>query len=152
MSLNDVTARAEAKRDFTHKEEARIDASTSEGLKLLLALNGGACLAILGFFQALMSKEKVPLLAAFAAPGVVAMCFFAVSLVFAAAIPIIRTLHLRSNLHNAMTKNLMGDTFWTPVAFSFWWIALACLAAGLGCTGYGLFAAASQSASLLNPL
>lgn len=145
MSLSDIHARAEAKRDFSHKEEARIDASTSEGLKLLLALNGGACLAILGFFQALMSPGKSAVLAAFASPGVAAMCCFAVSLVLAAALPVIRTLHLRSNLHNALKNNLMGDTGWTPVAFAVWWTALACLAAGLGFVGYGLMVAANQS-------
>lgn len=63
MSSENPHARADAKRDFSHKEEARIDASTSDGLKLLLALNGGACLAILGFFQALMSRDKALILA-----------------------------------------------------------------------------------------
>jgi hypothetical protein len=144
MTLEDIRLRAEAKRDFAHKEEARIDSRTSEGLKLLLALNGGACLAILGFFQALMSPEKVAILAAFATPGVTAMSLFAVSLVLSSTIPVIRTLHLRSNLNNAMTKNLMGDTAWTPVAFSLWWLALLSLATGLGFVGYGLSVAAKQ--------
>lgn len=44
-----------------------------------------------------------------------------------------------------MTNKQIGDTIWTPVVFTLWWVALVCLAVGLGLIGYGLFVAANQS-------
>ena len=146
--MEDMHRLADAKRDFTHKEEARGDASASEGLKLLLALNGGGCLAILGFFQGLMTWEKARIMAAFATPGVAAMAFFAGSLALSATIPLLRTHHIRSNMHRALSERVVGDTRWTPIAITFWWIALLSFTIGLGCVGYGIHAAAGESVRL----
>lgn len=59
-------------------EKASIDSSV-EGLKALLVLNGGACIALLAFLSATMGKEHtLPKEAAFVTGATEALLFFSV--------------------------------------------------------------------------
>lgn len=60
-------------------EKASIDAST-EGLKALLLLNGGACLALLAFLSAVMASSGMsPSKAKFISAATISLPFFAVA-------------------------------------------------------------------------
>lgn len=59
-------------------EKASIDASV-EGLRALLILNGGACIALLAFLSATMGKEQtLPKEAAFINGATEALLFFSI--------------------------------------------------------------------------
>lgn len=91
-----LASQHEARQRLLDKEIPREDASTSEGVKALLAINGGGIVAMLGFMQALIKQDTA--IRAFRDDGCTAMLFFAVGVVLAAIIPALRVIDINNTL------------------------------------------------------
>ncbi len=113
-------------------EKASIDASV-EGLKALLLLNGGACIALLAFLSATMGKEHtIQKEAAFVAGATDALAFFAggallavITCVFAYLANQAYSSHLRDRKYyprhwgygTAWTRAALGTTLLSLIGF-----------------------------------
>lgn len=109
---------------------AREDASTSEGIKALLAINGGGIVAMLGFMQALLMKC---VFAEFAWYGKNALLCFATGIVFAALVPALRV----ADLNNTMGGKGL-HRHWEYCLYVSWFVSLGLFVAGAAWAGFGV--------------
>lgn len=99
-------------------EKASIDAS-QEGLKALLILNGGACIALLAFLSATMGKEHtIAKEAAFVEGATEALIFFSIGAGLAVLTCVFA--YLANQAYSSFLRNPVGyprhwsmGTFWT---------------------------------------
>lgn len=79
-------------KEFYARELPRADANASEGIKALLAINGGGAVAMLGFLQALVTKPII--FAAFKYYGANALLSFSLGIFAGALVPAIRFVYI----------------------------------------------------------
>lgn len=134
--FQDIREAAEKKRERVKAEFSRADAHTIEGLKALLALHGGACVAMLGFIQALLAKEKAAAFAAFQLYAKNALLFFAIGLTLAALVPAARVLDIKNSIANIFGAE--GHNWWDRAAYLLWGLSWVAFVVGLVFVGRGL--------------
>jgi hypothetical protein len=83
----------QARIEFMKIHLPREESNTAEGIKSLLAINGGGIVAMLGFLQALITKPVQ--LALFTYYGANAMLMFSIGVLFAALTPAARVMFIK---------------------------------------------------------
>ena len=114
------------------REKPREDASTNEGLKALLTINGGGIISMLGFMQALVGKSE-NVLSGFKYYGCTAMLFFGIGLGCAAMIPVFRVLDVNNTLWGKQ-----GHPWWEYALYVTWGISIVAFVVGATFVGQGI--------------
>jgi hypothetical protein len=128
----EMIARLQLERAEALKRELpREDASTSEGVKALLAINGGGIVSMLGFMQALINKNGS--LASFKFYGCTAMLFFGIGVVLAALVPALRVLDVNNTL---VAKN--KHYRWEYALYIMWALSVLCFIVAITFVGVGV--------------
>ncbi len=107
------------------------DTHVTEGIKSLLAINGGGAVAMLGFIQSLVLK--IPSFTIFKPFGSVALLLFAIGFFVAAIIPALRVSHARKQM-----KPISKKSRWEFFSFVAWGLSLTLFLAGLIAAGIGI--------------
>ena len=134
--LDDLHKKWDKNREHVSKEYARADAHTLEGLKALLTLHGGGCIAMLGFMQALLSKDKAHVFATFKFYGSNALLFFAIGLVIASLIPAARVLDINNTIGTYFNEK--GHLWWDRTVYAFWALSWIAFVTALCFVGFGI--------------
>jgi hypothetical protein len=124
------------KWDRIDAETLRADSHTTEGLKALLTLHGGGCVAMLGFMQALLTKEKTAIFTAYKYYGENALLFFAIGLVIAALMPAARVLDAHHSIANLLGAK--GHHLWARASYVLWGLSWLAFIIGLFYVGRGI--------------
>lgn len=135
--LADMDARREARTTRLDKIE---ESTTSEGIKALLAINGGGAVAMLGFMQALLQKNTSPgaiqtstVFADFKYFGANALLFFCIGIATAALIPCAKLVQI------ALERRSFDYAIWAARLISlFWVISVLAFLVGAGVAGIGI--------------
>lgn len=136
MSVADeLNKRAQLQQDQYYKEVARADAHRLEGLKAVLALNGGGCVAMLGFMQALLTKGDA--FNSFKPSGLLALAFFAGGLVLSTLLHVTRLLDVENTI-KALLRRGEGHDRWGYLTAAVWALSGAAFLAGLVAVGVGM--------------
>jgi hypothetical protein len=128
-------AEMQARIEFMKIHLPREESNTAEGIKTLLAINGGGIVAMLGFMQALISKPAE--LALFKYYGANAMLTFCVGVLFAALAPAARVIFIRK-LISYQSEDIEYPRIWELAAYSCWATSLCLFLAGVVCASLGI--------------
>jgi hypothetical protein len=119
------------RQEFVARQIPREDSNITEGIKALLAINGGGIVSMLGFMQALISKPAA--FAGFKYFGANALLSFCVGIVAAAAVPVLRAIYV-----NALIFKSIHDEKWEKASYAMWGFSLLCFMIGATCVGLGI--------------
>jgi len=122
--------------DRIDAETLRADSHTTEGLKALITLHGGGCVAMLGFMQALLTKDKTSIFTAYKYYGENALLFFAIGLVIAALMPAARVLDAHHSIANLLGAS--GHHWWARASYALWGLSWVAFIIGLAFVGRGI--------------
>lgn len=113
------------------RQVAREDAHTSEGIKSLLAINGGGAISMLGFMQAILLKGAI--FQDFKQYGLLALGLFAVGILFAALVPAIKVVYI-----NKLIVATAKAERWEKISFGAWALSLAFFCCGAASVAFGI--------------
>lgn len=109
----------------------REDAQITEGIKALLAINGGGIVSMLGFMQALISKGEA--FKTFKYYGSNALLFFVLGLIATALVPALRVIYINSLLFDWTHERL-----WEASSYAMWGISFLLFIVGVVFVGLGV--------------
>lgn len=121
--------------EFIKINLAKEEANTSEGVKALLAINGGGIVAMLGFMQALILKPSV--FALFKFYGANAMLAFCAGVLFAALTPAVRVIFIKK-LIAFQTEDIRHPGKWEMAVYLSWGLSLCLFLGGAFCASLGI--------------
>ena len=124
----------QASKEFYARELPRADANASEGIKALLAINGGGAIAMLGFMQALVTKTSV--FTAFKYYGANALLCFALGIFAGALVPAIRFIYIHKLIDSTGDDDYPSG--WERSAKVVWTLSLLLFGVGVACAGVGI--------------
>ena len=127
-TLGNVQRQREEELD---RQIPREDAQVTEGLKALLAINGGGIVSMLGFMQALLSKANA--FTTFKYYGTNALLFFVLGIISAALVPAFRAIYI-----NSLLFKWKYDWHWEICSYAFWLLSLIFFVAGVVFVGFGV--------------
>lgn len=126
-----IEERRKEHSDYVARQIPREDANTAEGIKALLAINGGGVVAMLGFMQALIKEPDS--FVGFKYFGANALLSFCIGIVAAALVPVLRVIYV-----NALIYHSPHDGKWEKASFGMWGFSLLCFIVGAICVGLGI--------------
>jgi hypothetical protein len=135
-TIEKMIERREKRDNRIDGEVLRADAHTTEGLKALLTLHGGGCVALLGFMQALLGKDKAAIFSAFKYYGENALLFFSAGLAIAVLVPAARTLDAHHSIANILGAK--GHNWWIRASYLLWGMSWLAFVVGLVFVGLGI--------------
>lgn len=124
-----------ARIEFIKINLSKEEASTSEGIKALLAINGGGIVAMLGFMQALISKPAE--LSLFKYYGANALIMFVGGVLFAALTPALRVIFIKRVIRY-QTEDIRNPSVWEWAAHCAWGVSLCLFVSGALCASLGI--------------
>jgi hypothetical protein len=117
-------------REYLKIHQPREDLNMTEGVKALLTIHGGGIIAMLGFMQALITKDAFT---QFKWNGQQALLFFALGLIAAALTPALRFIYVR-----ALINDWKLEKIWDYAALLMWNLSLAFFVCAIFYVGTGL--------------
>lgn len=133
-ALKELEPQIQASKEFYARELPRADANASEGIKALLAINGGGAVAMLGFLQALVTKPII--FTAFKHYGANALLCFALGIFSGALVPAIRFIYIHKLIESTGDDDYPAG--WERSAKVVWMLSLGLFGVGVICAGLGI--------------
>lgn len=121
--------------EFMKLHLAREESNTAEGVKALLAINGGGTVAMLGFMQALITKPAE--LALFKYYGANAMLMFCLGILFGALAPAARVIFIKK-LIIYQTEDVSYPINWERGPYLLWGASICLFIVGVVCASFGI--------------
>jgi hypothetical protein len=125
----------QARIEFMKIHLPREESNTAEGIKSLLAINGGGIVAMLGFMQALVSKPVQ--FALFTSYGANAMLMFSIGVVFAALTPAARVIFIKRLIAH-QTDDSDYPRLLEQAGYVCWGLSLSFFLVGVICASFGI--------------